>query len=136
MLQVPADPLVMARAYLRQTLAARDITVPIGVEEPRDQLNSFVLLSLAATSRRSTFTYDYLIRVRVFDKDAERCGLHAHTICALLLDATHKKITLPDGSAWVSGVEHQAGPSQLADPDMPLHGLQIAVFWTVAWKAS
>lgn len=130
----PIGPLVAARTYLLAALQERGNALPVGVTPPPGQPASFALLSRLGSHDRSRFTTDYLIRVRIFDADAVRAEDNADLIYGLLFHARHQKITVGARSVWVSGTDHQLGPSQLDDPDVPLHGYQVAVYWTLATK--
>lgn len=130
----PVGPLVAARAYLLAQLAERQNPLPVGVQPPPGTPTSYALLSRPGGSERSMFTGDYLIRVRVFDKDVEQCEHNADLLHRLLMAARHRKIATEKGDVWITGTQHQDGPSSLDDPDIPLPGMQCAVFWTIGLK--
>lgn len=127
-------PLVAVRSYLRDELAARSVVLPVGVTAPSGEPKRFALLQRLGSHDHSLFTTDYLIRVRVFDEDAVSAESNADLVYGLLLMARHRRIVVGPSHVWVSGSEHQLGPSVVDDPDVPLHGYQLAVFWTLALK--
>jgi hypothetical protein len=131
------EPAIACRAYLTQRLAARGITeeyLPVGATPPAGTPRRYVLLNQVDSRRRGPVA-DYLLRARVFDEDAFEVGQHATVLHAALLGAAQVRIVFPDvGALWVTGTEHQSGPSDLDDPDVALFGQAMTVFWTVALK--
>lgn len=131
------EPAIACRAYLTRRLADRGITeeyLPVGATEPEGEPKRYVLLNQIDSRRRGPLA-DYLLRARVFNEDAYECGQHTTLLHAALLGAAQVHVVFPDvGDLWVTGTEHQAGPSDLDDPDKPLFGQAVAVFWTVALK--
>jgi hypothetical protein len=133
-LVVPVDARVAARVYLRDKLDGLGNSLPVGIVPPAGVPESYVLLSLPGASERSMFTDDWLIRARVFDRDALRCGRNCAILWSLLKAAVHVKVSTPEGEVWISAATSHAGPSDLDDPDVSLFGQQCAVFWTIATK--
>ena len=129
----PLGPLVAARAYLLEELAARDNPLTIGVSPPAGEPTSYALLSRPGGSVRA-FLADYLIRVRVFDADAVRLEQNTDLLHRLLLTVSHRRITTEHGSVWIAGATAQSGPSTFDEPDVPLFGMQMAVFWTIGLR--
>jgi hypothetical protein len=131
------EPAIACRAYLTQALAARNITeefLPIGATAPDGEPRRYVLLSQVDSRQRGPVA-DYLLRARVFNEDAFECGQHTTLLHAALLGAAQVRVVFPNvGELWVTGTEHQSGPSDLDDPDVPLFGKAVTVFWTVALK--
>lgn len=123
-------PLVAARTYLLNELAARSNTLPVGVTPPAGTPESYALLSRPGGATRA-FVADYLIRVRVFDADAVRLERNADLLYRLMLSASHQLISTTEGDVWVTAATSQTAPSSLDDPDVPLFGMQSAVFWTI-----
>lgn len=126
----PVGPLVAARAYLTAELAARGNTLHVGVTPPAGTPQSYALLSRPGSTTR-IFLTDFMIRVRVFDGDAVRLERNADLLYRLMLEANHRRIDTVEGSVWVNGASSQMGPASLDDPDVPLWGMQFAVYWTV-----
>lgn len=142
-LKPPVGPMTAARAYLRAELDARGNALPVGVmpssgdrHQPSSGVipQSYALLTRPGSSRRSAFSTDYLIRVVVFDDDSERLEANADLVYALLMGAGHRKVTTSRGDVWISDAIHQMGPSEHDDPEVPLFGLELAVFWTIGLK--
>lgn len=135
MLAPSMEPVIAAGAYLTRRMADRGIELSIGATPPDGQPTRYVLLN-QIDSRHRAFLGDYLIRARVFNEDAYECGQHATLLHAALLGASQTKVVFPDvGSLWVTGTEHQAGPSDIDDDEhKPLFGQAMAVFWTVSLK--
>lgn len=129
---IPAvGPLVAARTYLLAQLAARGNDLPVGVTPPpATNVDSYALLSRPGSNSR-VFLGDYLIRIRVFDSDAVRLERNCDLLHRLMMSAAHTFIDTSEGSLWVTGATQQTGPSSLDDPDIPLFGMQSAVFWTI-----
>ena len=128
------EPVIAAGAYCTRRMADRGIDLSVGATPPEGEPRRYVLLN-QVDSRRRGFLADYLIRARVFNEDAYECGQHTTLLHADLLGAAQVKVVFPDvGELWVTGTEHQAGPSDIDDPDLPLFGQAVAVFWTVALK--
>ena len=128
------EPVIAAGAYLTRTMADRGIELSVGATPPEGNPTRYVLLN-QVDSRRRGFLADYLIRARVFNEDAYECGQHTTLLHADLLGAAQVHVVFPNvGDLWVTGTEHQAGPSDIGDPDRPLFGQAVAVFWTVALK--
>lgn len=128
------DPVSAAGAYLTRRMADRGIELSVGATPPPGEPTRYVLLN-QVDSRRRGFLADYLIRARVFNEDAYECGQHTMLLHAALLGAAQVRVVFPDvGELWVTGTEHQAGPSDIDDPDRGLFGQAVAVFWTVALK--
>lgn len=128
------EPVIACRAYLEQRLADRNTDLPVGATPSEGKPTRFVLLNQLDSRRRGPVA-DYLLRARVFNEDAFVCGQHATLLHAVLLAAAQVRVVFPGvGELWVTGTEHQAGPSDLDDPDVPLFGQAMAVFWTVALK--
>lgn len=126
-------PLVAARAYLLDELAARANPLPVGANPPEGEPSSYALLSRPG-SDRDVFLGHFLIRVRVFDSDVVRLERNADLLHALLCGANHRKVHTPGGDVWITGAAHHYGPADLDDPDVPLFGMQAAVFWTIGLK--
>lgn len=126
----PVGPLVAARTYLVDELAARDNPLHVGVTPPPGTPESYALLSRPGGSTRE-FLGDYMIRLRVFDADAVRLETNADLLHRLLVTVNHRKITTPLGDVWVTGARPQYGPASFEDSDVPLFGFQAAVFWTL-----
>lgn len=131
----PVGPLVAARAYLLAELAARDNPLPVGVTPPAGVTNtdSYALLSRPG-GRSRVFLSDYLIRVRVYDADTVRLESNADLIHRLMMTASHKRIDTELGSVWIAAATHQFGPASIDDPDIPLFGMQSAIFWTIGLR--
>lgn len=129
----PVGPLVAARAYLLDELAARSNPLPVGVTPPAGEPVSYALLSRPGGAVRE-FLADYLIRVRVFDSDAVRLESNADLLHRLMLTVSHRRIVTDSGAVWIAGATAQSGPSSLDDPDVPLFGMQMAVFWTIGLR--
>lgn len=128
------EPVIAAGAYLTRTMADRGIELSVGATPPEGNPTRYVLLN-QVDSRRRGFLADYLLRARVFNEDAYEVGQHTTMLHADLLGAAQVKVVFPNvGELWVTGTEHQAGPSDIDDPDRPLFGQAVAVFWTVALK--
>lgn len=128
------EPVIAAGAYLTRTMADRGIELSVGATPPEGNPTRYVLLN-QVDSRRRGFLADYLIRARVFNEDAYEVGQHTTLLHADLLGAAQVHVVFPNvGDLWVTGTEHQAGPSDIDDPDRPLFGQAVAVFWTVALK--
>lgn len=133
-LMPPVGPLVAARAYLLDELAARGNPLPVGVTPPAGtNPQSYALISRPGGAAR-VFLADYLIRVRVFDADAVRLERNADLLHRLMLTASHRRVDTEQGSVWVSAATAQSGASSLDDPDIPLFGMQFAVFWTIGLR--
>lgn len=126
----PVGPLVAARTYLLDELAARGNTLPVGVTPPAGTPESYALLSRPGGATRM-FLADYSIRVRVFDNDTVQLERNAELLYRLLLEANHRRIDTVDGSVWITGAMSQMAPATFNDPDIPLWGMQCAVFWTI-----
>ncbi|AXH46853.1 tail terminator [Mycobacterium phage Aminay] len=129
----PVGPLVAARAYLLDELAGRDNPLQVGLTPPGGTPTSYALLNLSGTNPR-VFLADFLIRVRVFDRDAVRLENNANLIHRLMLHAVSRKIHTTEGDVTISAATHQFGPADLDDPDVPLAGKQLAVFWTIGLR--
>lgn len=135
-LRPAVSPLAAARVYLKAELAGRGVVLPVGVSEPAGRPKRFALLQRMGSHDRSLFTTDYLIRVRVFDEDSVLAESNADLVYGLLMMARHRRIDVGGSHVWVSGTDHQMGPSDFEDPDVPLFGFQLAVYWTLALKPS
>lgn len=128
------EPAVAAGAYLTRRLLDRGIDLSVGATPPKGKPTRYVLVN-QVDSRRRGYLADYLLRVRVFNEDAFECGQHGTLLHAALLGAAQTRIVFPDvGQLWVTGTEHVNGPSDLDDPDVPLFGQAMTVFWTVLPK--
>lgn len=132
-LMPPVGPLVAARAYLIDELTARDNPLPVGVVAPEGTPTSFALLSRPGGATR-TFLADYLIRLRVFDVDAVRLEENTELLHRLMLHAGRKNITVGDRSVWITAATSHIGPIEFDDDDVPMFGMQCAVFWTVGLR--
>lgn len=133
---VPVPPTAAARQYLRDELAARGNPLPVGYTPPKGRPMSYALLSRPGTNTR-LFLSDCMIRIRVFDEDFVRLEQNADLLHRLMLQAVHKRIVVPDvGSVWITAATHDFGPGELDDPDVPLAGMQSAVFWTIGMRPS
>lgn len=131
-----SPPLAACRAYLEQKLAARGdgFDLPVGNTPPEGIPTAYILLSQLGTEPRGPVS-DYLIRARLFNADSWACVKQASYVHAALMGAAQHRIVIPAvGALWVTGTTHQMGPADLDDPDVPLFGQQMAVFWTVAVK--
>lgn len=128
-----AGPLVAARTYLLAELSARDNDLPVGVVPPTGQPDHYALLSRPGSSMRA-FLGDYMVRVRVFDRDAVRLEQNTDLLHRLMLHAVHTPITVGDTDVWVTGATAQLGPSDFDDDDVPLFGMQFAVIWTIGLR--
>lgn len=126
----PVGPLVAVRAYLLNELDARNNPLQVGIIPPAGNPQSYALISRTGGAVR-VFLGDYLIRLRVFDADAVQLERNADLLHRLMLTASHRNITTTEGSVWVTGSTSQMEPSSLDDPDVPLFGMQSAVFWTI-----
>ena len=129
-----AGPLVAARTYLLDELGRRDNQLPVGRTPPVGDPQPYALLSRPGGSTRA-YLADYMIRVRVFDTDAVRLEDNSELIHRLLLAAGHHRVVTPTGPVWVTGTSSQMGPSDLDDPDVPMFGSQLAVWWTLGLRA-
>lgn len=129
----PVGPLVAARTYLVQQLESRDNPLHVGVTPPAGKPESYALLSRPGGATR-TFLADYSIRIRVFDTDAVRLERNADLIYRLMLEANHQHIDTAEGSTWINGSTSQMSPASFEDPDVPLFGMQFAVFWTIGLR--
>lgn len=130
----PVGPLVAARTYLLDQLAARNNPLPVDVEPPGGTPTSYALLSSPGSDTR-VFLADYTIRVRVFNNDAVQLEDDGILLHRLLMHAVHQKITVPGkGAVTISAAKHQYGPADLDDPDVPMLGKQAAVIWTIGLK--
>lgn len=129
----PVGPLVAARAYLLEELDARDNPLQVGITPPVGSPQSYALISRTGGAVR-VFLGDYLIRVRVFDADAVRLERNADLLHRLMLTAVHRNISTTEGSVWITAATAQMGPSSFDDSDVPLFGMQMAVFWTIGLK--
>ncbi|AXQ53035.1 tail terminator [Mycobacterium phage Rando14] len=130
----PVGPITAARRYLLDELAARGNALPVGPSAPAGEPTSYALLSRPGTNK-APFLGHYLIRVRVFDRDVVRLERNADLLHALMLAAVHRKVTVPgEGSVWITAATHHYGPAELDDEDVPLFGMQSAVFWTIGLK--
>ena len=123
-------PLVAARAYLQAELADRGNPLPVGITPPPGVPQIYALLSRPGTGTRG-FLSDFMIRVRVFDTDAVRLERNADLLWRLLLEANRRRIDTTEGSVWVTGATNHMGPATYDDDEVPLPGMQFAVFWTV-----
>ncbi|AOT23137.1 tail terminator [Mycobacterium phage Taquito] len=130
----PVGPLVASNTYLHDELAARNNPLPVGITPPGGTPTSYALLSLVNTNTRA-FLADYLIRVRVFDGDAVRLENNANLLHRLMLHAVRRLIVTSEGSVRINGTKHHYGPADLDDPDVPLFGKELAVFWTIGLQA-
>ena len=129
-----SPPLAACRVYSEQKLTARGYDLPVDATPPDGEPTAYVLLSQLGTVPRGPVT-DYLLRARLFNADPWACIQQAQYLHAALLGAAQHRIVIPDvGALWVTGTSHQMGPADLDDPDVPLFGQQMAVFWTVALK--
>lgn len=126
-------PLVAARTYLLDELAVRDNPLPVAITPPSGQPTQYALLSRPGSTTR-LFLTDYMIRVRVYDADAVQLERNADLIYRLLLEANHIRIDTTEGSVWVNGAADHMGPATYDDTDVPLFGMQMAVFWTVGLR--
>lgn len=126
-------PLVAARAYLTAELAGRGNTLPVAITPPPGQPQCYALLSRPGSETRMFLT-DYMIRVRVYDADAVRLERNADLLYRLMLEANHLNITTAHGSVWVTGASDHMGPATYDDDDVPLFGMQFAVYWTVGLR--
>lgn len=127
-------PLTAARRYLLDELAARGNPLPVGLEPPQGQPQYYTLLSRPG-SNTEAYLGHFLIRVRTFDSDVVRLERNADLLHRLMLHATRRRIDVPgEGSVWITGATHHYGPGELDDPDVPLYGLQSAVFWTIGLR--
>lgn len=125
-----AGPLVAARSYLTAELAERGIDLPVGVTPPAGVPRPYVLLSRPGGTTRA-YLADYMIRVRVFDTDAVRLENNVELLHRLMLAASRRRIEVADaGGVWVVGTSPSMSPSDYDDPDLPMFGMQFAVFWT------
>lgn len=128
------EPAIACRAYLERRLDDHGIELSVGATPPDGTPTRYVLLN-QIDSRRRGFLADYLLRARVYNRDAFECGQHATLLHAALLGAAQTKVVFPDvGELWVTGTEHQSGPSDIDDRDAALFGQAMAVFWTVSLK--
>jgi hypothetical protein len=125
---------VAARSYLLEELAVRDNPLPVGITPPLGEAQPYALVSRPGGNVRG-FLADYLIRVRVFDTDAVRLESNADLLHRLMMAANHRKIETPVGPVWITGTQSQTTPSELDDPDVPMFGYQLAVFWTIGLRA-
>lgn len=123
-------PLVAARTYLLDQLDARNNSLPVGISPPAGQPQCYALLSRPGSSTR-LFLTDYMIRCRVYDTDVVRLERNADLLYRLLLEANHVDIVTPHGTVWVTGATDHMGPATYDDDEVPLHGMQFAVHWTV-----
>lgn len=126
-------PLVAARTYLLEQLAARGNNLPVGVTPPAGAPQPYAVLSRPGSATR-LFLTDYMIRVRVFDTDAVALERNADLLYRLMLEANHLNISTPHGSVWVTGANDHMGPATFDDDDVPMFGMQFAVFWTVGLR--
>lgn len=129
-----AGPLVAAYTYLNAELAARGNPLRVGIKPPGGPPQPYALVSRPGGNVRA-FLADYLIRVRVFDTDAVRLESNADLLHRLMLAASHRRVDTPNGPVWVTGTQNQTVPSELDDPDVPMFGYQMAVFWTLGLRA-
>lgn len=129
----PVGPLVAARAYLIDQLTIRDNPLPVGVTPPPGQPESYALLSRPGGATRM-FLADYSIRLRVFDNDTMRLERNAELLYRLMLEANHTHIDTSEGSVWITGTMSQMAPASFDDNDVPLFGMQFAVFWTIGLR--
>lgn len=125
----PVGPLVAARTYLINELVARSNPLPVGITPPTGQPQSYALLSRPGSSTR-LFLTDYMIRVRVYDADAVTLERNADLLYRLMLEANHYSIDTVEGQVWVSAATDHMGPATYDDDNVPLFGMQFAVFWT------
>lgn len=132
-LMPPVGPLVAARAYLLDELAARDNALPVGITPPPGAPQSYALLSRPGATTRMFLT-DYMIRVRVYDADMVRLERNADLLYRLLLEANRISIDTTEGALWITAATDHMGPTTYDDDDVPLHGMQFAVFWTVGLR--
>lgn len=129
----PVGPLVAARSYLTTELQLRDNPLTVGVNPPTGNPTSYALISRPGSATR-VFLGDYLIRVRVFDVDAVQLERNTDLIHRLLLSAAHTYIETTEGDVWITAATQSSGPSSFDDDDVPLFGMQAAVFWTIGLK--
>ena len=125
------EPAIACRAYLTRRLFDRGITeefLPVGATAPEGKPRRYVLLNQVDSRRRGPIA-DYLLRARVFDEDVFLCGQHRTLLHAALLGAAQVRAVFPNvGELWVTGTEHQSGPSDLDNPDVALFGQAATVF--------
>ena len=126
-------PLVAARTYLLTEHAGRGNDLPVGITPPPGQPNAYALLSRPGSSTR-LFLTDYMIRVRIYDADAVALERNADLLYRLMLEANHLNIATPHGSVWINGAADHMGPASYDDNEVPLFGMQFAVFWTVGLR--
>jgi hypothetical protein len=129
----PVGPLVAARAYLLAELEARDNPLPVGINPPDGTPTSYALISRPGSTSR-VFLGDYQIRLRVFDVDAVRLERNTDLLHRLLLSAAHNLIETTEGDVWITAATQSFGPASFDDDDVPLFGMQAAVFWTIGLK--
>lgn len=132
-LMPPVGPLVAARAYLLDELDARDNPLAVGITPPPGTPQSYALLSRPGGATRM-FLADYLIRLRVFDTDVVRLERNADLLYRLMLEANRRHIDTTEGAVWITGATSQMAPASFDDPDVPLFGMQCAVFWTIGLR--
>lgn len=131
------EPAIACRAYLTRRLYDHGIAeeyLPVGATPPAGTPRRYVLLNQLDSRRRGPLA-DYMLRARVFNEDAFEVGQHGTLLHGALLAAAQVKVVFPDvGTLWITGTEHVSGPSDLDDPDVPLFGQAMTVWWTVALK--
>jgi hypothetical protein len=130
----PVGSLVACRTYLRAELDDRGNDLPIEVRVPAGAaLGPYALLSRVGGTTRG-FLVDHLLRVRVFDADMVRLEANVDLLHRLMLEVMAARIDTERGAVFITGATPQLGPSELNDPDIPLPGMQFAVFWTIGLR--
>lgn len=129
----PVGPLVAARTYLLEELDARDNPLPVGVTPPEGDPQSYALISRPGGADR-VFLTDTMIRVRIYDADMVRLERNADLLTRLLLTVSHRRIETSEGSVWITGATPHMAPAPMDDDDVPLFGMQSAVFWTMGLR--
>jgi hypothetical protein len=137
------EPLLAFRQYLNDEMNIRSGSIittsgnPLTADVIPPSANpptSYVLISRPGRSQATMFTADYLLRACVFDNDSVNAARNADIVHAIMMSANHRRISTDDGVLWITKATHQYGPAEFDDPDVPLFGYQMAVFWTVSLK--
>ena len=129
----PVGVLVAACTYLRAELDARGNALPLGVSPPPGPPQPYGLITRPGGAARG-YLGDYMVQVSVFDTDVIRLERNADLMWRLLLSAGHTKIDTSEGSVWITGATNSSAPYGVDDPDVPMFGMRMSVFWTIGLR--
>lgn len=125
------DPLIATKAYLESELSDRGDDIHVGASAPSGKPERYILLTYGGNvfdkADPNRFTFEHLVDVIAYDKDAVKAGMTIHLVLALMLSVCNTPVDTVQGRTHLISGRPDFGPVDYPDPDVPLFGRRMGV---------